>query len=55
MITSPVTPQVAPIMSGVCETLDLLVEGIVGELLDVAKAVELELELEGTVDAGGCV
>ena len=52
MITSPVTPpQVAPIMSGVCEILDLLVEGVVGEPSDVAEPVELE----GEVDAGGCV
>ena len=52
MITSPATPpHVAPIISGVCETLDLLVEGVVGEPSDVAKAVELE----GEVDAGGCI
>ena len=45
------TPQVVPIMSGVCETSDLLVESVVGEPSDVAIAVELE----GEVDAGGCV
>ena len=38
-------------MNGIRETLDLLVEGVVGESSDVAKAVELE----GEVDAGGCV
>ncbi len=51
MITSPVTPQVIPIISRVYETLDLLVEGVAGEPSDVAKAVEFE----GEVDAGGCV